>query len=364
MDVPSYGWNQIPTTTPANRDCSNPMFDQLYHGLELEENFNVFPECLRFSDLLLSHQNMETRLLAFPIGTESVQAQTDHTLHQKGAPYFDEMTMLESRERDSLSRTYGTTAIFDPQQDSTLWAMNQTPMINDRLTNSSSSVNCNQIRSPGAGNNSNTYSPEYPDFLRPQEAVSNLDCDCYEQIMSELSRPGFRTGSSGLSSIDSILACQKELLLHIDTILQCKICSQSEAQANVLMMIIVIIDSLLSTLDATATSPRSSNEEEESPRPVYTEDTNQSKLSTLFKSHIDNCSLYVGGFDVPSEEKACFILQVLQARLSVLLMTIRRIRVYLQQHLAVAFSRGRLLMITETNRKLQLIMMKLNMAID
>jgi hypothetical protein len=159
------------------------------------------------------------------------------------------------------------------------------------------------------------------------------------------------------------LACQKELLLQIEAILQCKMCSQSDAQANMLMVVIVTIDSLLTSLDAAATSNKAGTQDEASAIGTQDGRRNQKNMGGGFKSHIDACPLLVGRFRVPAEEKMCFIRQVLQSRLSMLMIMIRRIRACMQQHLASALSRGRLLMIMETDRRLQLIMMKVKMAV-
>lgn len=195
------------------------------------------------------------------------------------------------------------------------------------------------------------------------DGASDFGCDCYRHAMSELLRSGIKSDLKGFSTIDSILASQKELLLQTETILRCKLCSQSEAQANMLMVIVLTIDSLLTSLDTTASSTKAFVQDEASSTVSELGFKRQRPCSTGFKSHIDACPLQVGGFLVPGDEKAWFVRQVFQARLSTLLSTIRRIRVYMQQHLAAALSRGRLMMIMETDRRLQLILMKVKMAI-
>lgn len=207
------------------------------------------------------------------------------------------------------------------------------------------------------------YSPvDSPSAL---DGVSDFGCGCYKHAMGEMLRFGTKSDMYGFSTIDSILACQKELLLQTDTILRCKLCSQSETQANMLMIIVVTIDGLLTSLDATASSTKAFTQDETSltGSELGSKRETSCSTSTGFKSHIDACSLQVGGFQVPGEEKAWFVRQVFQARLSNLLCAIRRIRAYMQQHLAAALSRGRLMMIMETDRRLQLILMKVKMAI-
>lgn len=192
--------------------------------------------------------------------------------------------------------------------------------------------------------------------------VSDLGCDCYKYAMGELLRSGTKCDMNGICSIDNILASQKELLRQTEAILSCKLCSQSETQANMLMVIVVTVDSLLTSLDTTASSAKTLTHDRPSagqPMRLAKEKT----CTTGFKSQIDGCPLQIGEFHVPADEKAWFIRQAFQARLSNLLGTIRRIRLYMQQHLPAALSRGRLMMIMETDRRLQLILMKVKMAI-
>lgn len=190
--------------------------------------------------------------------------------------------------------------------------------------------------------------------------ASDFGCDCYKHVMSDLLRCGIKTDVNGLSAIDSILASQKELLLQTEAVLRCKLCFQSEAQANMLMIIVVTIDSLLTSLDATSVTTKASVQE--GPCPTDRE-LRLKSCGSGFKSHIDSCPLLVGGFQVPGDEKAWFIRQVFQTRLSTLLGTIRRIRLYMQHNLTTVLSRGRLMMIMETDRRLQLILMKVKMAV-
>lgn len=191
-----------------------------------------------------------------------------------------------------------------------------------------------------------------------------MGCSCYKRVMGQLVKSGLRPGANGCSNIDGLLACQKELVIQTEAILQCKMCSQSENQANMLMVVIVATDSVLTMLDTAVTPSRAGCYDETIESREAAPGRKQRDVGAGFKSHVDACPLLVGGFPVPAEEKACFIRQVLQARLSMLLLAVRRIRVCMQQHLTAALSRGRLLMIMETDRRLQLVMMKIKMAVN
>lgn len=213
---------------------------------------------------------------------------------------------------------------------------------------------------------------ELPGQMQMAELSSSVDspvesddacdrpCDCYTHTLSDLLRSSVKKNINGFSTIDGILICQKELLLQAESIFRCRECSQSEAQATMLMVIVVSIDSLLTSLDVTVAQTTVQGEITSS------QDSQRAKSRATdggnIKAEIDACPLLVGQFQVPGDEKAWFIRHVFQARLSSLLKTIRRIRAYMQQHLTPALSRGRLMLIMETDRRLQLILMKIKMA--
>ncbi|KAJ5698838.1 hypothetical protein N7462_000843 [Penicillium macrosclerotiorum] len=193
----------------------------------------------------------------------------------------------------------------------------------DKVSPTDSSVDpmegCIGLKSPGDSHDSDIYSPENAGFMPTLEGIPTFTCSCFKQSLGDL--------------------------------------------ANMLMVIIVIIDSLLTTLDVTATSTKGPVQDGMPVMSIQNGGKISKNMGAGFKSHIDACPLLVGGFPVPSEEKTCFVRQILQTRLSMLLLTVRRIRACMEQDLAAAISRGRMLMIMETDRRLQLIMMKIKMAV-
>lgn len=220
---------------------------------------------------------------------------------------------------------------------------------------------CFSFRSRSGSQGSEAYSPNNQDIFEGPEGSPVIGCSCHAHVIGHLVKSDTKPVLNGRSSIDGLLACQKELILQAEGILQCKLCSRSERQANMLMVVIIVIDGLLTVLDTAVTQSRAG----------YYDETTESEPALArqhkefgagFRSHVDACPLLVGGFPVPAEEKACFIRQVLQARLSMLLLAVRRIRVCMQQDFTAALSRGRLLMIMETDRRLQLVMMKIKLA--
>ena len=295
------------------------------------------------SDQILVHTNLEGDLNRCQLSVSN---------EQLGSPFMMEPSVA--------SWTYGPNTALDVHILPDSWSANRMPPTSFLIDPAN---NFPAFESPGASHENEGFSPEALDILSALGGTPYLDCSCYKQAIGELLRSGIKSHPSGITSIDNTLARQKELLLQAEAILQCKVCSQSEAQANMFMVIIVTIDSLLTSLEGAAAATKAGTQAKLSPVGFQDERTNKKHVVGSFKSHIEACPLLVGGFRVPMEEKMCFVRQMLQARLSMLLMTIRRISVCMQQHLASALSRGRLLMIMETDRRLQLIMMKVKMAV-
>lgn len=342
-------------STRLSWETANTALVDLYNEAE--------PECSLHPNPSLLHQATDIYPSSISEEPEPSPAQTSMEIDSLGFPHLVLDNQLEPpalQESDVLPWSYGSGSGLEMHPLPSPWPMERVSPMNVVLNPTG---DCTGFQSPVCSHESEEYSPDHTDLRSALDEESTFGCSCYRQAMSELVRSGTKTGSNGRLSIDSILACQKELLLQAETILLCKMCSQSEAQANMLMVMIVTIDSLLTTLDVTATSAKAGVQDVVSPTGAQLAERRQKNIGGGFKFHIDSCPLLVGGFQVPLEEKACFIRQVLQARLSMLLLTIRRIRVCMQQHLTSAFSRGRLLMIMDTDRRLQLIMMKIKLAL-
>ncbi|KAI9035406.1 C6 zinc finger domain protein [Aspergillus affinis] len=193
-------------------------------------------------------------------------------------------------------------------------------------------------------------------------------CQCHEQAVRELMQMNllvYRTEST--ITIDSILSCQRVLQQLAETVLRCGICSKT--MVNLLMVVVVSIDSLVGTLERitlveNGLAEGMFHEQQIAGRPEYSRASKggQSKeVGNRFNLQVEACPLLVGGFCVPSDEKFSFVHQVLHARLSGLLGTVRRIQFCTQEMLAVSASQGKLIMIMETDRKLRLVMMKMKM---
>lgn len=248
----------------------------------------------------------------------------------------------------------------------------------------------------------NTTPLETPTQPAPQ-------CQCYETALRELLRAHICDSRSpstspstqpSPSTIDAILTCQHNLQQLAETVLECNLCSRTKI--NLLMVIIISVDTLLSTLEASFTASTDPTmtaattttggggtttlfdpySDEDPPFPGFdsipmsrrykdyassstttttTTASGSPNLGATFKSQIESCPLLVGRFPIPLDEKCSFIKQLLHMRLSGLLTTVRRIRFCTQQILASSASRGRLIMMMETDRRLQVIIMRVKM---
>jgi hypothetical protein len=199
-------------------------------------------------------------------------------------------------------------------------------------------------------------------------------CQCPEQVISELIRINICTSRTGPSpTIDSILGSQRVVQHLAETILQCALCSKT--RVNLLMVVVVSIDSLITTLEDLISGDGRLIEgvlpelhdhillQPDRGQQIATDGSNRKPASGgfHFRAEVESCPLMVGGFCVPLEERCLFVHQVLYARLTGLLAIIRRIRYCTQQMLAISASRGRLSMMMETDRRLQLFMMRMRM---
>lgn len=196
-----------------------------------------------------------------------------------------------------------------------------------------------------------------------------LQCQCHEQAVQELMQMNLHVYRAGSTiTIDSILSCQRVLQQLAETVLQCGVCSKT--MVNLLMVVVVSIDSLVGTLERITSVETGWIDgvfhEQQEARPLdsnswVSKGRRQKEGGNHFNLQVEACPLLVGGFCVPSDEKFSFVHQVLHARLSGLLGTVRRIQFCTQEMLAISASQGKLIMIMETDRKLRMVMMKMKM---
>lgn len=203
--------------------------------------------------------------------------------------------------------------------------------------------------------------------------LATCQCQCHEHTLHELIRVNMTLCAASritpAGTIDAILTSQRGLQNLAETILQCSVCAGT--RVTLLTVVMVSIDSLISAMEViTATSGAGAGTVEEmfgrypSPKGVGSASNSTADGSggcTFLKSQIEACPLLVGSFRVPPEEKYTFVKQVLQTRLGGLLTTIRRIRFCTQEMLAGTAARGRLVMMMETDRRLQMVMMRMRM---
>jgi hypothetical protein len=212
------------------------------------------------------------------------------------------------------------------------------------------------------------YSFSDDEFKAGINGMSNArQCQTHEQAVWDLNRVNICASRTGPSvAIDSILTCQRVLQQLTETILQCRNCSRT--RVNILMVVIVSIDSLINTLD-TITFAESDVIDRLFPEyfnPLVRDYRSESATrrykggSMQLRTQLEACPLIIGGFRVPQEEKFQFVKRVLQSRLSGLLGTVHRIRLCTQESLGPS-ARGRLDMMRGTDQRLKSVIMKLNM---
>lgn len=363
IDLSSENWIQELISNRISGTLDNATSEYLRADIDIEDSFDPIPDFLTYCAGPVMYQPSSACLSAqpgsvFSSAYTSLEKDLNAFRHNSTAGDFAETSAF--KDTGPLSWVYETGTRLDFQCLQEPWAFDRIPSA-DLLTEQPD--HCFSFQSPGGSHESEAYSPDNPDLFTRSEGSSTFGCSCYKHVMGHLAKSGVRSGASGCSNIDGLLACQKDLVLQTEAILQCKMCSQSENQANMLMIVIVAIDSLLTILDDAVTPSRAGCYDQTS-EAVEATAGRKKEFGAGFMSNIHACPLLVGGFPVPAEEKACFIRQVLQARLSMLLLAVRKIRACMQQHLVAAISRGRLLMIMETDRRLQLVMMKIKMAVN
>lgn len=212
------------------------------------------------------------------------------------------------------------------------------------------------------------------EYSFPDTAGTNFDpytpascqCQCHEQTLHELVRVNMtlcaaaRTTPAG--TIDAILTCQRGLQNLAETILTCSVCAGT--RITPLTMVMVGIDSLISAMEVITATSDEFFTRYPSPKGIGCSSGGSGGSGsggTAFKSQIEACPLLVGNFRMPPEERYVFVKQVLQTRLGGLLTTIRRIRFCTQEMLASSAAKGRLIMMMETDRRLQMVMMRMRM---
>lgn len=219
-----------------------------------------------------------------------------------------------------------------------------------------------------------SYEYEYP---FPDTTGTDLDpytpascqCQCHEQTLHELIRVNMTlcaaTRTTPTGTIDAIFTCQRGLQNLAEAILACSVCAGT--RMTLLTVVMVGIDSLISAMEVITATSDELFTKYPSPKGFGCSSGGSGSGSgsgsggTAFKSHIEACPLLVGNFRMPPKERYIFVKQVLQTRLGGLLTTIRRIRFCTQEMLAGSAAKGRLIMMMETDRRLQMVMMRMRM---
>ena len=219
-----------------------------------------------------------------------------------------------------------------------------------------------------------------PPSIDVPEGVLTCQCQCHEHILRELVRlnmtlcatsripsiSSIATTGQGTGTIDTILSTQRGLQNLAETVIQCAMCAGN--RVHLLTLVMVSIDGLMGVIEEAVAVLAASLSVVEYPVPKEADNTTVGSCGggggggPPFKFHVEAYPLLVGGFRIPVEEKYTFIRHVLLDRLGGLLNTIRRIRFCMQEMLAGSPSRAQLLMMMETDRRLQVVIMRMRMG--
>ena len=187
------------------------------------------------------------------------------------------------------------------------------------------------------------YTPTPQTLTAPPPPIPTCHCHCHEQIFREvirlnmmlcatlrisspsMSRPGSGLGSAGVGvsmeglgtgTLDMIVNIQCGLQNLTEVILQCTLCAEN--RATLLTVVVVNIDALVGVIDRVAA--------------------------------------------VLVEEKHAFIRQAFLGKLGGLVALVRWIRFCMQEILVSSASRAQFLMMMETDRRLQMVIMRMRMG--
>ncbi|KAF7589695.1 hypothetical protein BBP40_003942 [Aspergillus hancockii] len=291
--------------------------------------------------------------------------------------YYPTGNNFSAHSEPTIETVQGMSDVASPyaeilKRDPLAWPQTvSSSMENDSLRLPVTSEQLNPLVSKQGQRRTQEYGPSSDD----PRAITNFSpcqyqCQCHEHTARELMRVNISASRTWPSvTIDSILNCQRILQQLADTILQCAICCKT--RVNLLMVVVVSIDSLVTTLetitsiDSSAVDSLFAEYHDHRMRefghevPAGVGNRRYRSASLQFKAQVEACPLLVGGFPVPSEEKFTFVKQVLHTRLCGLSNIISRIQLCTQELLAVSASWGRLTMMMETDRRLQLVMTKM-----
>ncbi|KAJ5630315.1 uncharacterized protein N7484_010415 [Penicillium longicatenatum] len=242
MDFASENWTQQLISTRLNESS----LKQICAEIELEDRLDTTSEYTRHSAPFTIQPSGDPYFPSFPIGPDSNLTSPNKDRDLKAFQTPEQMIFPDIKDPDTSPWSYHTSRL-DMQPLPNTWVVERPHQPIPILINPSDSNYC-PLQSPETSPDSEIYSPDEP---------------------GELIRSSLRAGPDG----------------------------SSEVQANMLMVVIVTIDSLLSTLDATATSAGAVDEEEFSSQSQYLANRNSQDRGdgVGFKSHVDACPLLVGG---------------------------------------------------------------------
>ncbi|KAF7716548.1 Uncharacterized protein PECH_005162 [Penicillium ucsense] len=183
---------------------------------------------------------------------------------------------------------------------------------------------------------------------------SFMECDCANRVLGLLVNSRVETK---IRMHDQLMRRQ-EVLNLADTLLRCPCCLYSDSWANLLMAVMITIENLIDTVavnpEARATGFGSDGSFIDRGDRLVSSITSQSNRYAADEVKFYDSPCQPPGLGTMSpEEDLVWVQHVLNDQFSMLLTTVRRIRVCLQQNMTAQLADGWELMITDFDRRLQ-----------
>ena len=223
----------------------------------------------------------------------------------------------------------------------------------------------------GAHNRPSQSSSDSTGRLGTRRSVDH-QCDCYESVLQTLGDFDRSRPKQLEFSIDIVLGLEESAQLQADQVLHCSTCSC--ARPDLFLLLALAINNTVGILESVSTftiTPYTSSSMIQIPSPrrssystynnssnssIYNRTPNDSLLDLM-----DSRPLLAGGFEILAEEKVDFFKQFLCRRLRQLSSTLQQLQQCTSRVPQSLISQSGLNLLSETHRRLQLVLGKLEL---
>lgn len=199
--------------------------------------------------------------------------------------------------------------------------------------------------------------PSSLDFFALGPTKSSCSCHCYDSVIRGLTGLDDTQSDIPSSTIDVVMSLENSVAMHTAKVLSCEACLGS--RPSLLLLLVVIIDNMVCMLENTTSLKNKPHKRIAFRRNNFSclsssRGANRQKDDrSLTASH--SCALLVGGYEILGEARMDFLKQLVQGRLSRLCSTLHQVRYHMQQNPQNSNSKAGTIMITDINRRLQLL---------